>query len=62
MTAWSWGCIPVVARSLLWFPPLYSGEGRGEWHDFCDELGLRCHVDIIAGAARAWTNADDRKH
>jgi hypothetical protein len=25
-------------------------------HDLCDELGLRCEVDITAGAARAWTN------
>ena len=31
-------------------------------HDLCDELGLRCQVDITAGAARAWTNVDDRKH
>jgi hypothetical protein len=30
-------------------------------HDLCDELGLRCQVDITAGAARAWTNVDDRK-
>jgi hypothetical protein len=27
-------------------------------HDLCDELGLRCQVDITAGAARAWTNVD----
>jgi hypothetical protein len=31
-------------------------------HDLCDELGLRCQVDITAGAARAWTNVDDRNH
>jgi hypothetical protein len=29
-------------------------------HDLCDELGLRCQVDITAGAARAWTNVDER--
>jgi hypothetical protein len=29
-------------------------------HDLCDELGLRCQVDITAGAARARTNVDDR--
>jgi hypothetical protein len=31
-------------------------------HELCDELGLRCQVDITTGAARAWTNVDDRKH
>jgi hypothetical protein len=25
-------------------------------HDLCDELGLRCEVDITAGATSAWTN------
>jgi hypothetical protein len=29
-------------------------------HDLRDELGLRCQVDITAGAARAWTNVDER--
>jgi hypothetical protein len=28
-------------------------------HDLCDELGLRCQVNITAGAAGAWTNVDD---
>jgi hypothetical protein len=30
-------------------------------HDLCDELGLRCQVDLTAGAARAWTNVDDQR-
>ena len=48
MIALLWKCIPAVALAV-WFPHLYSRR-VGVVHDLCDELGLRCRLDITVSS------------
>jgi len=56
----SWGVHSRVALAVWSSPPSLLGEGRVEC--MISVTRVRARWDITAGAARAWTNVDDRKH
>lgn len=56
----------VLHRLLAWddqrFLEMGDGQGRGNWHQWPEALGLADAVECASGEKRAWSNPEAKAH